>query len=301
MRVFADPPEGSRLVVVATNVAETSLTIPGIRYVVDCGRAKEVCHSRSLRCGPASDTSSARLQRRYDPASGVQSFTVSWISKASASQRAGRAGRTGPGHCYRLYSSPVFENYFDKFAQPEILRMPIEGIVLQMKSMNIDAVINFPFPTPPDRPSLTKAERVLTTLGALELPAASRMVGGAVKQGTVGGKITDLGKAMSLFPVSPRYAKMLVSGRQHGCLPYVIASVAVLAVGDPFLREEALGRADDEDQGEDADAESSPEVTLIRSDALRAKEEKRLKRKAFFQSQAVRLLAIAAWSVCLHL
>jgi hypothetical protein len=88
-------------------------------------------------------------QRRYDLDNGIQAFQVSWISKASATQRAGRAGRTGPGHCYRLYSSAVFENYFDEFSKPEILRMPIDGVVLQMKSMHIDAVVNFPFPTPP--------------------------------------------------------------------------------------------------------------------------------------------------------
>jgi ATP-dependent RNA helicase DHX37/DHR1 len=84
MRVFEPPPEGSRLIILATNVAETSLTIPGVRYVIDCGRSKE---------------------RSYDKESGVQSYEIGWISKASANQRAGRAGRTGPGHCYRLYSS----------------------------------------------------------------------------------------------------------------------------------------------------------------------------------------------------
>ncbi|KAG8709191.1 putative ATP-dependent RNA helicase DHR1, partial [Ceratobasidium sp. 395] len=146
MKVFEPPPEGARLVVVATNVAETSLTIPGIRYVVDTGRAKE---------------------RRFDPVSGLQSFDVSWISKASAAQRAGRAGRTGPGHCYRLYSSALYETHFPAHALPEIERMPVEGVVLQMKSMGIDAVVNFPFPTPPDREALRKAEVVLTHLGAL--------------------------------------------------------------------------------------------------------------------------------------
>ena len=99
LRVFDPPPDGSRLIVLATNVAETSLTIPGIRYVFDCGRAKE---------------------KKYDPVTGVQSFEVGWISKASANQRSGRAGRTGPGHCYRLYSSAVFERDFEEYAAPEI-------------------------------------------------------------------------------------------------------------------------------------------------------------------------------------
>ncbi|KAF8917814.1 P-loop containing nucleoside triphosphate hydrolase protein [Mucidula mucida] len=167
MKVFQPPPAGSRLVVVSTNVAETSLTIPGIRYVIDCGRAK---------------------QRSYDVNSGIQSFQVNWVSKASAAQRAGRAGRTGPGHCYRLYSSALYEHYFAQFSQPEILQMPIEGVVLQMKAMHIDAVVNFPFPTPPERQTLQKAEKVL------------------------GWTSTDLGRAMSLFPLSPRFARMLVAG-----------------------------------------------------------------------------------------
>nr|VWP00591.1 N/A [Ganoderma boninense] len=255
MQVFKPPPEGTRLVVVSTNVAETSLTIPGIRYVVDCGRAKE---------------------RRYDVANGIQAFQVSWVSKASAAQRAGRAGRTGPGHCYRLYSSALFENYFDAFSQPEILRMPIEGVVLQMKSMHIDAVVNFPFPTPPDRGSLQKAEKVLTHLGALSLAPA--------KLGsTLGAAITDIGKTMSLFPLSPRFSRMLVSGRQHGCLPYVITIVSALSVGDPFLREEALEQDNDCDSEEDDDVDE--DLSHLTSAAVRAKEARRIRRKAFFESQ----------------
>ncbi|RDX56057.1 P-loop containing nucleoside triphosphate hydrolase protein [Lentinus brumalis] len=254
MQVFQPPPPGTRLVVVSTNVAETSLTIPNIRYVIDCGRAKE---------------------RRYDVANGIQAFQVSWISKASAAQRAGRAGRTGPGHCYRLYSSALFENYFDAFSQPEILRMPIEGVVLQMKSMHIDAVVNFPFPTPPDRASLQKAEKVLTHLGALSSPAG--------KGNTIlGGSITDIGRTMALFPLSPRFSRMLVSGRQHGCLPYVITIVSALSVGDPFLREEAL---EQEKAESDEDADESEEMSHLTSEAMRAKEARKIRRKAFFQSQ----------------
>ncbi|KAL4251928.1 hypothetical protein ABKN59_002637 [Abortiporus biennis] len=249
MRVFQPPPAGSRLVVVSTNVAETSLTIPNIRYVVDCGRAKE---------------------RRYDVANGIQAFQVSWISKASAAQRAGRAGRTGPGHCYRLYSSALYENYFEQFSQPEILRMPIEGVVLQMKSMHIDAVINFPFPTPPDRLSMRKAESILTHLGALT--TSSKGIGN--------GEITDIGKAMSLFPLSPRYSRMLVSGRQHGCLPYVITMVSALSVGDPFLREEALEKENEEDSDEETE-----ELGHLTSEAVKAKELRKLRRRKFFQSQ----------------
>ena len=267
MRVFQAAPEGCRLVVVATNVAETSLTIPNIKYVVDCGRAKE---------------------RNYEASSGIQSFDISWISKASASQRAGRAGRTGPGHCYRLYSSAIYERQFDQFALPEILRMPIEGIILQMKSMNIDQVVNFPFPTPPDRAALQKAERVLVQLGALSAP--SSLIG---KQ-SIPARITPLGNAMSLFPLSPRFSKMLVMSQQHGCLPYVTAVVSILSVGDPFLRAESLNIGN-QDKGEEealaspevkgGEVEPEVEVQYGQSEQIKAKELNKLHRRSFFQVQ----------------
>ncbi|CAE6373665.1 unnamed protein product [Rhizoctonia solani] len=255
MKVFEPPPEGARLVVVATNVAETSLTIPGIRYVVDTGRAKE---------------------RRFDTTSGLQSFDISWISKASAAQRSGRAGRTGPGHCYRLYSSALYESHFPTHAKPEIERMPVEGVVLQMKSMGIDAVVNFPFPTPPEREALRRAEVTLAHLGALA--GEGKVV--------VGGQVTPLGRAMSLFPVSPRFSKMLVMGRQKGCLSYVIAIAAALSVGDPFLREEAVGD-DDDDDGDEDEQELAPEFKEIRSEELRAKEVRKARRREFFKALQV--------------
>lgn len=207
----------------------------------------------------------------------MQSFRVNWISKASADQRAGRAGRTGPGHCYRLFSSALFDNHFDQFSRPEILQMPIEGVVLQMKAMHIDTVTNFPFPTPPDRQSLHKAEELLVHLGALEAPSKLS------KKGLADGHITESGKAMALFPLSPRFAKMLVSGRQHGCLPYVIAVVAALSVGDPFLHEEALTAEDNK-----ADDEEEEELALIHDKNVKAKELNKIRRRAFFKSQEVR-------------
>ena len=206
LRVFEPPPENSRIIVLATNVAETSLTIPGIRYVFDCGRAKE---------------------KKYDRLTGVQSFEVNWISKASANQRAGRAGRTGPGHCYRLYSSAVYERDFEEHSEPEILRMPVEGVVLQLKSMDLQHVVNFPFPTPPDRHSLLKAEKLLTYLGAV----------------TSEGKITSVGRELSNYPLSPRFSKMLTIGHQHDCMPYTVALVAALASLDLFIPENQLGIA----------------------------------------------------------
>ena len=219
------------------------------------------------------------LQRCFEPSSGIQSFKVTWVSKASAAQRAGRAGRTGPGHCYRIYSSALFENHFDEFAQPEILRMPIEGVVLQMKSMNVDAVVNFPFPTPPDRAALKKAETLLQHLGALQVHSPTIST-----KSVAGSSITDVGKAMAMFPIAPRLAKMLVTGRQHGCLPYVVVLVAALTVGDPFLREEANQDGEDEEDEMEVDR---PEFSTMTSDAQRQKEIRRARRKAFFTSQEV--------------
>ncbi|KAJ1735350.1 putative ATP-dependent RNA helicase DHR1 [Coemansia biformis] len=255
LKVFAPPPAGSRLCVIATNVAETSITIPGIRYVVDAGLVKE---------------------KTYDAQTQVQSFEVGWASQASANQRMGRAGRTGPGHCYRLFSSAVFNDQFARFSEPEVLRMPIEGVVLQMKAMNLDNVTNFPFPTPPRREALEKAERLLTWLGALDER----------------GRATDLGRLMAAFPVAPRFAKMLIVGQQHGCLPYVIAVVAALSVGDPFVKEFHLDADADDGIGGDsgdmsfADQVADAEAQAVTNEALAAKEQQRAKRRKYWGMQA---------------
>ena len=146
--------------------------------------------------------------------------------------------------------------------------MPIDGVVLQMKSMGIDVIVNFPFPTPPDRQALYKAEKILTYLGALG-PSDS-------KKET--GQITELGRAMSLFPLSPRFSRMLVSSQQHGCLPYVVCIVSALAVGDPFTALEIL-------EGEVREAEESS--AGLRSDTSIGKDPQRRLRKAFYHSQQV--------------
>ncbi|KAJ9622286.1 putative ATP-dependent RNA helicase DHR1 [Taxawa tesnikishii (nom. ined.)] len=203
MRVFDPPPEGTRLIVLATNVAETSLTIPGIRYVFDCGRVKE---------------------KKYEPSTGVQTFEIGWISKASAAQRMGRAGRTGPGHCYRLYSSAIYERDFEEYTIPEILRSPIESVVLSLKRMDIHTVVNFPFPTPPDRQALAKAEKLLTYLGALD----------------AAGKITETGRALADYPLNPRFGRMLWLGQREGLTAHTIALVAALAVPELFIPENQL-------------------------------------------------------------
>ncbi|XP_040467167.1 probable ATP-dependent RNA helicase DHX37 [Falco naumanni] len=210
-KVFRAPPPGTRLCVVATNVAETSLTIPGIKYVVDCGKVKK---------------------RFYDKITGVSSFRVTWISQASANQRAGRAGRTEPGHCYRLYSSAVFMD-FEKFSAPEITKRPVEDLILQMKALNIEKVINFPFPTPPPTEALAAAEELLIALGALKEPPMT----GRLKQqlaAKLSCPISPLGRIMATFPVAPRYAKMLALSRQHNCLPYTITIVSAMTVRELF-------------------------------------------------------------------
>ncbi|NXN21385.1 DHX37 helicase, partial [Nycticryphes semicollaris] len=210
-KVFSAPPPGTRLCVVATNVAETSLTIPGIKYVVDCGKVKK---------------------RFYDKITGVSSFRVTWISQASANQRAGRAGRTEPGHCYRLYSSAVFMD-FEKFSAPEITKRPVEDLILQMKALNIEKVINFPFPTPPPTEALAAAEELLIALGALKEPPMT----GRLKQqlaAKLSCPISPLGRIMATFPVAPRYGKMLALSRQHNCLPYTITIVSAMTVRELF-------------------------------------------------------------------
>ncbi|XP_038619238.1 probable ATP-dependent RNA helicase DHX37 [Tachyglossus aculeatus] len=210
-QVFKPPPEGTRLCVIATNVAETSLTIPNIKYVVDCGKVKK---------------------RFYDKVTGVSSFRVSWTSQASADQRAGRAGRTEPGHCYRLYSSAVFSD-FEKFSPPEITRRPVEDLILQMKALNIEKVINFPFPSRPPMEALVAAEELLLSLGALQEPSQRGSLE-VLQKAKLCCPISPLGRTMATFPVAPRYAKMLALSQQHDCLPYIITIVSAMTVRELF-------------------------------------------------------------------
>nr|CAG4707899.1 unnamed protein product [Naegleria fowleri] len=213
MKVFNNPPPGHRLVVVATNVAETSLTIPNIRYVIDCGRIKE---------------------KHFEKSTGIFKFQIGWTSQASANQRAGRAGRTGPGHCYRLFSSAVFDQRFLDYTEPDILKAPIENIILQMKSMGIKQVEKFPFPTPPDVESVKKGVDVLVSLGALDKYLSS-------KDGTVETMITKMGIAMNRFPLHPRFAKMLILSKTSAeLLQYVAGVVSVMTVQQIFMHDNHL-------------------------------------------------------------
>jgi ATP-dependent RNA helicase DHX37/DHR1 len=205
MKVFQDPPPGSRLCVIATNVAETSITIPGIKYVIDSGKVKE---------------------KNYKFDSKLSSFDISWISKSSADQRKGRAGRNGPGHCYRLFSSAVFDHEFPQFSKPEIKRLPIESVYLELKSINIDNVLNFPFPSPPEKAQLREAEKLLIKLGALTEHDK---------------RITSSGRKMAELPIAPRMARIVLKSLESNCVEYGICLAAALTVGDPFCRENVDG------------------------------------------------------------
>lgn len=211
-RVFETPPDGTRLCVIATNVAETSLTIPDIKYVVDTGRQKT---------------------KFYDKVTGVNAFTVTFTSKAAADQRAGRAGRVAPGHCYRLYSSAVYNDTFIGFSPPEIQQKPIDGLVLQMKAMGIDKVVNFPFPSPPDHAQLEMAEKRLKVLGALDSKEVA--------------KITNLGSSIAAFPVAPRFGKMLALSHQQKLLEYTICMVAALSVQEVLQEVPLAGEGGNKD------------------------------------------------------
>ncbi|KAH8343422.1 hypothetical protein KR059_010563 [Drosophila kikkawai] len=207
-RIFQPVPEGCRLCVVSTNVAETSLTIPHIKYVVDSGRQKT---------------------RLYDKLTGVSAFVVTYTSKASADQRAGRAGRISAGHCYRLYSSAVYNDCFEAFAQPDIQMKPVEDLMLQMRCMGIDRVVHFPFPSPPDQTQLQAAEHRLTVLGALEVRKSSE------KTTDLPPAVTRLGQVISRFPVAPRFGKMLALSNQQQLLPYTVCLVAALSVQEVLI------------------------------------------------------------------
>ncbi|XP_014248121.1 probable ATP-dependent RNA helicase kurz [Cimex lectularius] len=209
-KVFQPPPEGYRLCVVATNVAETSLTIPGIKYIVDTGKVKT---------------------KLYDKATGVTAFSVVWTSKSGANQRAGRAGRTGPGHCYRLYSSAMFNDEFEEWAVPEMQKRPVDELVLQMKSLGIQRVVNFPFPSPPDHTQLKVAEQKLSLLGALKQDSDKEF----------SGRLTPLGESMARFPVAPRFAKMLCLSHQHNLLEYTVAIAAAMSVQEILLNTDENG------------------------------------------------------------
>ncbi|KAK6139666.1 hypothetical protein DH2020_026584 [Rehmannia glutinosa] len=173
-RIFEPAPPGKRKVVVATNIAEASLTIDGIFYVIDPGFAK---------------------QNVYNPKQGLDSLVITPISQASAKQRAGRAGRTGPGKCYRLYTESAFHNEMSPTSIPEIQRINLGMTTLNLKAMGINDLLSFDFMDPPSPQALISAMEQLYSLGALDEE----------------GLLTKLGRKMAEFPLDPPLSKMLLA------------------------------------------------------------------------------------------
>ena len=200
-RVFA--PHTGRRIVLATNVAETSLTVPGIRYVIDPG--------------------TARISR-YSARTKVQRLPIEPISQASAAQRAGRCGRVAPGVCIRLYSE---EDLLvrPEFTEPEILRTNLAAVILQMTAARLGDIADFPFVEPPDRSQVADGLRLLTELGALREPG---------RQGQP--RLTEVGRRLAALPVDPRLGRMLVEAERQGCLRELLVIVAGLSIVDPRER-----------------------------------------------------------------
>ncbi|GMF43743.1 unnamed protein product [Phytophthora fragariaefolia] len=194
----AVPMERVRKVIVATNIAETSLTIDGVRYVVDCGFTK---------------------QKVYNPVQQIESLVIVPISKVSAQQRAGRAGRTAPGKCYRLYNKASYEEMVQETV-PEIQRSNLANTVLYLKLLGIRDVLGFPYLDPPDEDSLLDALKQLYVLGALD--------------GT-NGDITPLGKLMASFPLEPKLSRALMESLLLDCSREMTEVVAVLSVENIFV------------------------------------------------------------------
>jgi len=198
-RIFEPPPPKKangaigRKIVVSTNLAETSLTIDGVVFVIDPGFAK---------------------QKVYNPRIRVESLLVTAISKASAQQRAGRAGRTRPGKCFRLYTEKAYKTEMQENTYPEILRSNLGTVVLQLKKLGIDDLVHFDFMDPPAPETLMRALELLNYLAALDDD----------------GELTELGSMMAEFPLDPQLAKMVIASCDNSCSNEVLSITAMLSV-----------------------------------------------------------------------
>lgn len=198
-----------RKVVISTNIAETSLTIDGVVFVIDPGFAK---------------------QKVYNPRIRVESLLVSPVSKASAQQRAGRAGRTRPGKCFRLYTEKAYKQEMQDNTYPEILRSNLGSVVLNLKKLGIDDLVHFDFMDPPAPETLMRALELLNYLGALDDD----------------GNMTELGTIMAEFPLDPQLAKMLIASTEFNCSNEILSITAMLSVPQVFMRpNEAKKQADE--------------------------------------------------------
>jgi ATP-dependent helicase HrpA len=204
-RVFA--PHGPRRIILATNVAETSLTVPGVHYVVDTGLARI---------------------SRFSVRTKVQRLPIEPISKASANQRKGRSGRVAPGICIRLYAEEDFEARPD-FTEPEILRTNLASVILQMAALDLGDIAGFPFVEPPDTRSIQAGVQLLEEIGAIRA---------ARRRGPRTGRLslTRIGRRLARLPVDPRLGRMLIEADRLGCLRETITIVAALSIQDPRER-----------------------------------------------------------------
>lgn len=264
-RIFDPAPEPfkpngrpGRKVIVSTNIAETSLTIDGIVYVVDPGFSK---------------------QKVYNPRIRVESLLVSPISKASAQQRAGRAGRTRPGKCFRLYTEDAFKKELIEQTYPEILRSNLSSTVLELKKLGIDDLVHFDFMDPPAPETMMRALEELNYLKCLDDD----------------GNLTPLGRMASHFPLDPMLATMLIGSPEFNCSEEILTIVSMLSVPNVFIRPSGAGaRRDAEDcKLERADPDGD-HLTLLNvyqefvSDEVRAKGQKRWCRDNFFSYRSLK-------------
>ncbi|CAD8089393.1 unnamed protein product [Paramecium sonneborni] len=198
-KIFEPAPVGARKIVIATNIAEASITIDGIYYVVDPGFSKI---------------------KVYNPKLGMDSLIIAPISQASAQQRAGRAGRTGPGKCYRLYTEQAFNTEMLPTSVPEIQRTNLANTILLLKAMGIHDLLNFDFMDPPPVQTMIAAMEQLYALGALDDE----------------GLLTKVGRKMAEFPLEPPQAKMLLTAVDLGCVDEIITIIAMLSEPNIFYR-----------------------------------------------------------------
>ncbi|XP_062395625.1 pre-mRNA-splicing factor ATP-dependent RNA helicase DHX16 [Sardina pilchardus] len=197
-KIFNPTPPGARKVVVATNIAETSLTIDGIIYVIDPGFCK---------------------QKSYNARTGMESLIVTPCSRASANQRAGRAGRVAAGKCFRLYTAWAFKHEMEETTVPEIQRTNLGNVVLLLKSLGINDLIHFDFMDPPPHETLVLALEQLYALGALNHL----------------GELTKLGRRMAELPVDPMLSKMILASEQYKCSEEVLSIAAMLSVNNSIF------------------------------------------------------------------
>jgi len=219
-------PHNERRVVLSTNIAETSLTVPGVRYVIDAGSVRMSRYSHRLK---------------------VQRLPIEPVSQASANQRAGRCGRVAPGVCIRLYDEDDFAER-PEFSEPEILRTNLASVILQMTALGLGDVAAFPFLDPPDSRSVRDGFALLEELGAIE-PGADQL--------------TPIGQQLARLPVDPRLGRMVLEAARHGCVREVTIIASVLSIQDPRERPAEHREAADESHRR-FDVAGSDFLTLVK-------------------------------------